>query len=202
MAPGPDGTDITRLGRNTKQIPTITRGKISGRIWIYPLIRNLWDTNWDIWNYRNHKLHTTNGQTKTEILACVNTIFTYHLNQGMEGLKEIYHLIFKTSIHTLLYSPVHQCLSWIVDASSARQCSQRNLNKSSNPTDIYQLLLSCIHNTCLIPELTVFNKTNCFITIARPDKTCSLFIEREKDIPLYQDPNHDQKPRNNLEHLI
>ena len=35
MAPGPDGTDITRLGRNTKQIPTITRGK------------NIW-TNMDI----------------------------------------------------------------------------------------------------------------------------------------------------------
>ena len=35
--------------------------KISGVIWIYTLIRKLWDTAWYIWNFRNHTLHATEG---------------------------------------------------------------------------------------------------------------------------------------------
>ena len=33
--------------------------KITSHRWIYSLIRNVWDTVLDIWNYSKHTLHAT-----------------------------------------------------------------------------------------------------------------------------------------------
>ena len=38
--------------------------KISGVRWISALIRKLWDTAWEIWNFSNHTLHATDGSQK------------------------------------------------------------------------------------------------------------------------------------------
>ena len=43
---------------DTKNIYLQSLGaKTTGKIWIHSLIRKLWDTVWDVWNYRNHNLH-------------------------------------------------------------------------------------------------------------------------------------------------
>ena len=63
--------------------------KVTGHIWIYSLIRILWDTNWDICNYMNHNLHAKDGPTEIDILACINTVITYHPLRGMTGLPQI-----------------------------------------------------------------------------------------------------------------
>ena len=38
--------------------------KTRGKKWIYSLIQKLWDTAWDIRNYRNQKLQSQGGPTK------------------------------------------------------------------------------------------------------------------------------------------
>ena len=148
--------------------------KLSRQIWISSLIRNLWDTAWDMWIFINHTLHTTYGQTKTEIITPINKRVTYHNNQGMTGLSEIFHFLFKTNIHTLLSFNVCQLLPWLVAKSSACQCPQRKSNKGDYPPDVDQLLLICIHTSCIIPKLTTFYQNPSFRTAAGPDKSHSL----------------------------
>ena len=76
--------------------------KYSGAIWIYVLIRKLWNTEWDIWKFRNHILHATDAPPKTEILALINRRVSLHFNRGIQGLPLRRHFLFKTNIHTLL----------------------------------------------------------------------------------------------------
>ena len=59
--------------------------KITGVIWISALIRKLWDTAWEIWNFRNHTIHSTDGHPKTEILGLINTRVARHLSRGISG---------------------------------------------------------------------------------------------------------------------
>ena len=166
--------------------------KISGQRLISSLIRKLWNTSWDIWNFRNHTLHSNEGPTKTETLSSINTRVTYHYNRGIKGLPKIYHFVFKTNIHTLLSLPFHQCLLWLAATSSAIKWPQINSNNINYPLEVEQLLLSRIHISCLIPSLTTFDQTPAFRTVAVPDKYCRLFIERWGNLPLYQYPKHNQ----------
>ena len=55
--------------------------KITGVIWISALIRKLWDTAWEIWNFSNHNLHATYAPQKTEILGLINTRTSQHFNR-------------------------------------------------------------------------------------------------------------------------
>ena len=126
--------------------------KISGQIWISSLIRNLWETAWYIWNFRNATLHATDGPKKTEILPRINTRVIYHYNQGITGLPKICHLLFKTNIHTLLYCPIRQRLAWIASISSDFRCYQINSNNRNYPPDVDQLLVSLIHTRGLFYE--------------------------------------------------
>ena len=62
----------------------------------------------------------------------------------------------------------------------------------SNLLDVDQILLSQIHYSLLIPSLTSFDQYPTLRTVAGPDISRSLFIEREDNPLLYQDPNHNQ----------
>ena len=153
--------------------------KVTGHIWIYSLIRILWDTNWDICNYMNHNLHAKDGPTEIDILACINTIITYHPLRGMTGLPQIWHLLFTTNAHTLFPHPVRQRLSWIVATSNTCRCSQQKPNKSTYLLDIYQTPLDRITNVRLIPSLSKFEQITHFFTTRDPDQSRTLFIEQE-----------------------
>ena len=41
------------------------RAKISGVRWISALTKKLWNTSWNIWNFRNHILYATDDPQKT-----------------------------------------------------------------------------------------------------------------------------------------
>ena len=152
--------------------------KISGQIWISSQIRKLWYKSWDIPNWINHTLHSSEGPKKTVILDINHTIVTLHLNKGMIGLTKICHFLFKTNIHTLLSFPVRQCLSCLELVSRSCQFSQINYIGSSNILDTNQLLLIRIHASRLISALTTFDQTPPSRTVARPNKNLS-FIEIE-----------------------
>ena len=40
--------------------------KNTGVRWISALTRKLWETAWDIWNFRNHTLHATDAPPKSK----------------------------------------------------------------------------------------------------------------------------------------
>ena len=56
--------------------------------------------------YMNHILHASNGPTKTEILALINSRVTLNVIRGMKGLPKIFHFLLKKNIHTLFSRPV------------------------------------------------------------------------------------------------
>ena len=93
--------------------------------------------------------------------------------------------------NTLLSQPVRQRLSWLGAASRSHQSPQINTNRTNNLLDVYQLLISRINSTHLIPSLTTFDQSPTLRTISGTDKTCSIFIEREYDPFLYKYPYHD-----------
>ena len=130
---------------------------------------------------------------KTWILALINSRDILHFNIGMTGILKRWHTLFKTNIHTLLSLLFRQRLYWLVVASRAHQYYQRTPNISSKHPIIYQLLLSHIYNSWLIPAPTTFDKTNPFITALGKDKRRSLFIKIDRDPLIYQDPVFDQK---------
>ena len=160
--------------------------KISGVRLILALTRNLWYTAWEICNFRNHTLHATGGPQKTEILGLINTRVSRHFNIGISGLPIRCHLLLKTNIHTLLSRPVCQKLSWLAAVSSTCQLSQINHNRMINILYTDQLLLIRIHSSRLIPSMTTFDQSPTLRTVAGPDKTRSLFVERVNDPLLYQ----------------
>ena len=100
--------------------------KISGQRWISSLIRKMWDTAWDIWNYRNHTLHASDVTKKTENFAIFNKRAALHFNKRTTKPLKRCNLPIKTSIHTLLSYPVHKHLSWTQAVSRSYQSSQRN----------------------------------------------------------------------------
>ena len=54
--------------------------KISGVIWISALITKLWNRSWDIWSFRNHIIHATDGPKKKKILALINRRVSLYFN--------------------------------------------------------------------------------------------------------------------------
>ena len=52
------------------------RAKVTGQIWVSSLIRKLWDTAWEMWNYINHTLHATNEPTKSAVLSHTSKIMS------------------------------------------------------------------------------------------------------------------------------
>ena len=84
------------------------------------LIRNLWDTVWDMWNARNHILHSTDGSTKSRMIRKVNAIIEYHHVRGLVGIPECCRFLFNTSLSSIMYFPFRQQLSWLATIPSAR----------------------------------------------------------------------------------
>ena len=76
--------------------PQYLRSKVTGQIWVSSLIRKLWDIAWDMWNYRNHTLHASDGSTKAAVLSHINAIISYHFNCGTKGLDTRCHFLFET----------------------------------------------------------------------------------------------------------
>ena len=122
-----------------------------------PLIWKLWDTAWSICNYKNHTFHSTDGITKTEVLIIINKIITYQLNRVTTCLKHIYQFIFHITIHTLLFSPVLQHLSWISPMSSVGICAHWI---ATSKMHLYadEILLDKTTRGRLIPALTKFDE--------------------------------------------
>ena len=101
----------------------------TGHIWVSSLIKTLWDTVWYIWNYKTHTIRSTDGTTKTDILACIETIINYHLLRFTTRLPQRLHFFFKTNAHNLLSRLFLQHLSWLASIYSARRCAQRKPRK-------------------------------------------------------------------------
>ena len=96
--------------------------KVTGQRWVSSLIRKLWEVAWDMWNYRNHNLHTSYVPTKAEVLAHTNSIISYNFNRVTIGLGTRCHFIFNTKENTLLYLPTRQKLCYLAAISSDLRC--------------------------------------------------------------------------------
>ena len=151
--------------------------KNSGKIWISLLIRKLWDVSWDFWNFRNHALHATDGPRKLNITELINNRVTCNLKKGSIGLPTRCHLLFHTSIQTLLTRPIRQHLSWIAATTITRLWLQHHAPMRRIP-DIDEPLLGRITMGRLIPTLLQIAKDPQIRTTIGPPPSRSLHIER------------------------
>ena len=53
--------------------------KTTGKRWVSDLIWKFWDTAWDVWNYQNHTLHSTNVLRKIDIIKLIDKRVTCHI---------------------------------------------------------------------------------------------------------------------------
>ena len=95
------------------------------------------------------------AKQKIVTLACVNMRVTYHFQRIMSGLPRRFQFIYFL-IHTLLSHTVCQRFFWIYVNPSARKCSKLRPSKKQHLINTYQLLLSLILITRLIPALSKF----------------------------------------------
>ena len=87
MDTGTNATPVRHLGRDPGAPSTRPRGKNHRlKMGFCTNKRKLWDTAWDVWNYSNHSLHTTDGPTKSKILQTIKERITYHFDRGILGL--------------------------------------------------------------------------------------------------------------------
>ena len=150
--------------------------KTMGQIFMSLIIRNMWDTAWDVCNNRNHTLNSPNGPTKTKIIKFIMERITYHYNIGTTVLPQRCHFLSHTTIHALLYCPVRHKISWIVEISSLQASYQVRSTKGG--LDTYQIILSWISNGRLIPSLSQFEETPPLRKTYGADQQRTLFIEQ------------------------
>lgn len=114
------------------------RSKRSGRQWMASLIRKLWDVSWDLWNHRNHILHSADGPAKALLIERINQRIMYHRERGMRGLPLRCHFLFRDNIDRLLQRPIRSRVAWLAAVSSARKlnvCKARNQHLQDDPDD-------------------------------------------------------------------
>ena len=98
--------------------------KSTGLRWLSSQITKLWDTAWDMWKYRYHKLHSINGAIKSAVLAHKNEIISYQFKYRIIGIPIRRNFIFKTTEITLLYRPIRQKICLLAAISSAWRCDE------------------------------------------------------------------------------
>ena len=124
LASGPDETDSTWLDRNSKLIPTITGGQ---DLWTkVDILYNQKVVGCSMVHTELQVSHPTRHwrPDKKITISPINTIVTYHYNQGMQWLPKICHFLFKIYIHTLLSLLIWQSLLYIYFTSSAHNFPQ------------------------------------------------------------------------------
>ena len=84
--------------------PQSLGAKTSVKIWIFSLIRKMWNVAWDFWNFRNHTLCATEGPRKLEIIYLINKRVTYHLKNNL--LATQYDATSCFTIPSTLCSPI------------------------------------------------------------------------------------------------
>ena len=161
-----------------------------GKIWTSSLIRELWDSAWDFWDFWHRTLHATDGPIKIEIIELINKRVTRHLKKRGIGLPTRCHFLFHTSIHTLLTHPIRQLLSWMA-AATRKRLHFRPHNPRRRLHDIDKLLLVRITMGRLIPTLPYINKEPQLQTMIWPCPSHSLHIKREDDPNTLTQNYHD-----------
>ena len=157
---------IQSLGENT-----------SGKRWISFLINKMWDIAWDLLNFWNHTLHTTEGPRKLDAIDLINKRVTHQLEKGSMGLPTRCHFLFHTSIRTMLTRPIRQGLSWMTATTRARWCflPQTFIGRL---LDTYELLLGRIAMGMLIPTLSHIDEDAPLQTTTWPCLVLSVNILR------------------------
>ena len=175
------------MGGNTKCLSAIYGRKVTGQRWVLSLIRKLWDTGWDIWNYRNHTIYETNGPMRYAVLAHANTRISYYFNSGTIGLATRCHFLFKTRENTILYFPIRQKLGWITAIYSAQMYAHKSNTRRQVYLRVGHIFLDCITKNHPIPTLRKFEQFTPLKTTEGHYITLSLFIEQEDNILLSKD---------------
>ena len=126
--------------------------KVTGRRWISSLIMKLWDIAWDMWNYRNHTLHDSDGPTKAAVLTHANSRISYHFNRGTIGIATRCHFLFKTKENILLSLQIIKKLGCI----AATPCAQRWAQRPNTRRNVYlsadQIFLIALPKTTSFPH--------------------------------------------------
>ena len=108
MAPGPNRTDITLLGRNKKHLPMIPRGQnIRGNM---DILTNQKAVEHCLGYMELQEPYSTRHKCppQTGILSLINTRISLKSNTGIIRLPKIFHFPFKINIYAPLSRPVHQ----------------------------------------------------------------------------------------------
>ena len=114
------------------------------------------------------------------------------MRRGMFSIPSCFQLIFNKKLHFLLSRHVYQWLSWLVEVSIARLCSQQQTSQSIHQNNTNQSLISHIPESRLIPLLTKsdppysaptsvstlleFSKLNNKERLMRPDTQTTIIV--------------------------
>ena len=88
--------------------------------WQSQVIRLLWNTAWDFWNFRNKVLHEQDNCTINDIRQSTINQIRYQWNLGIEGLEALDRVFFPSTINSLLQQSLGYQQTWLRRIQQAR----------------------------------------------------------------------------------
>ena len=98
--------------------------------WISALIRALWNTAWDQWDYRNSILHTPHLTHHQALVQQLDSAITQEYNRGTAHLSALSARLFRRPLSSLLARPLRYRQHWLHSVETARQAAHRHLSAS------------------------------------------------------------------------
>ena len=101
------------------------RSKKSGRRWTTALIQKLWDIAWDLWEYRNGIVHSSENAEILHNMAETNGAIRTQYLRGPHGLAQHDHSLFRESIEDILSASILYRQKWLKRVETARDRAAR-----------------------------------------------------------------------------
>ena len=121
----------------------ILRSRWSPLWWISELIKKLWDVVWDLWQSRNHYIHTSGSVKNTSMLTTMDGRIRYHYLRRWMGLSIHHQFLFQPSLDRLLSCRLLLRVSCFLIIINARRAVTRQHH--SLPTPYEALLVRLLH---------------------------------------------------------
>jgi exonuclease III len=104
-------------------IDTVNITKKTGKIWAKQMIRALWDLDFEIWNHRNERVHTSQDTMEmTQGVTFLNEAIEKEYSLGPQALHRDFRYTFtRQSLQELLAKPVKEKKTWFHTIRTARE---------------------------------------------------------------------------------
>ena len=93
--------------------------------WISALLRGLWSTAWDQWDYRNSILHSPHHAHHQALVSQLDSAITQEYSRGTAHLSSLSARLFRRPLPSLLARPLRYRQHWLHCVETARQAAQR-----------------------------------------------------------------------------